>query len=133
MVNRSIAGVKVGDTIALVRNELGPPSRLIQGRNDFGPYSQLLYTPLKLEVFSQGRRVVTHVTTKNREERTAGGLGVGSTYSAVRAAFRTEHCESAGPGQRLCNIGALRVGRKVTTFRFTNLRVVSVSVGTVLD
>lgn len=134
VVNVSIAGVKPGDSLTAVRNTLGTPSSVRNGSNDFGPYSELRYASRGLSVFSQGKRVATSIETRSARERTAGGLGVGSTLSAVRAAFRREQCSALNGKVRLCNVGALVAGRRVTTFRFTTSgKVNEVSVGVVID
>jgi len=65
---------------------------------------------------------VDRLTTSDPRHRTAGGIGVGSTPSALRAAHARAVCLNAS----LCRLGAARAGRVITRFHLVAGRVDSV-------
>ena len=130
VVQRSIAGVKLGMTKAQVRATLGRPMRVRSGTNDFGAFRELFYR--RVTVTFQGGLHVTSVRTTSSLERTAAGVGVGSTKAEVKAHVKNVHCRNES-GFRHCFVGAFLPGRTVTDFRLRNGRVSSVSVGVVID
>ena len=123
---RSIAGVSLGMTQAKVRAKLGTPVKVNKGRNDFGPYTELVYARVKVSF--QGRANVTAVETRSPKERTAGGARVGLTKAQLRARLPALKCETGH-----CFLGAFLPGRRVTDFTLRNGRVTRVTVGFVLD
>lgn len=133
VVNVGIAGVKPGQSQAKVRSILGKPGSTSRGRNEFGNVTTFFYNVRKLEVSFQGNANVTNISTRSPDERTAGGLGVGSTLARVRAAFKTEKCFKSSSAVGLCLIGGNRIGQKGTTFRFVKNKVNDVSIGIVID
>jgi len=81
----------------------------------------------------QGDTGVTSVTTTGRSERTARGVGVGSSQRAVLTKVRHSHCETIA-SVRTCEVGQFLVGHRVTSFLMSKRgRVVSVTVGFVVD
>lgn len=128
---RSIAGISVGMTGAQVRQVLGAPLATVRGSNDFGPYTQLRY-PFRVVVTLQGRTRVTSVSTSGVRERTANGIGVGSTRAQVLARVRGARCESSF-GIARCYVGSFEPGTRVTDFLLEAGRVTRVTVGTVID
>ncbi len=128
---KGMAGVELGMTKAEVRAVLGTPGRVVRGSNDFGPYSEFRY-PKLIRVTFQGDLVVTAVSTTGVAERTAGGIGVGSTESALRAGIPRVRCETF-VGTRSCHVGRFEPGRTVTDFLLRNGRVARVTVGIVID
>ena len=60
VVQRSIAGVKMGMTQAKVRSVLGRPSRVVHGSNAFGRFVEFRYS--KLAVTFQGETTATNVS-----------------------------------------------------------------------
>lgn len=125
-----ISGVRLGQTEAKVRDILGAPVRAVEGRNDFGRYRELRYRGLTVSL--QGGRRVTAVSTGARRERTASGVGVGSTERQVRRGVRGVRCATSF-GVRACVVGVQEPGRTVTVFAIEGGRVERVVVGYVID
>ena len=126
VVQRSIAGVKMGMTQAKVRSVLGRPTRVVHGSNDFGRYVQFRYA--KLSVNFQGEATASNVSTTRASERTASGVGVGSSRAEVKAKIAGVKCSAS-----LCTVGQFLPGRKVTSFFLKRGVVSRVALGVVLD
>lgn len=122
-VNRSIAGIGLGMSAREVHRALGPPSlSTVSGglRDD-------VYRSRKLVVTLSRSRVVL-VATRSRRERTAHGIGVGSSARQLRAGLKRARCGvKAGVG--FCRVGSARSGRRSTTFLLEAGRVITVTVG----
>jgi hypothetical protein len=127
---QGMAGVRIGMSAQEVRGVLGVPLRAIRGANDFGPYAELRY-PRLVRVLLQGG-AVTAISTTGRFERTARGVGVGSTEAAVSAKVRRVRCRTFG-SFRECYVGRFLPGKRVTAFLLRGGRVVRVTVGVVVD
>lgn len=130
-VDRGIAGARIGNTPAQVHAALGRPARVARGRNDFGGFVEERYAG-GIRVLYSGSRNVTLVDTTGLGDRTAKGVGVGSTESAVRAGVRGVRCATES-GIRHCHTGDFRAGQRVTDFFVRGGRVWRVSVGVVID
>ena len=98
---QGIAGARLGNTIAQVQAALGRPARAANGSNDFGRFRQETYAG-GITVFYQGGRTVTSVATTGLGDRTAKGVGVGSSEAAVRANVPGVRCETIA-GSRSCH------------------------------
>lgn len=106
-----------------VRETLGPPSASheLRGRDAV----VLIYRRRKLEVtLHRGRNRLVAVKTTSRAQRTASGLGVGSTDRAVRTRLRDEKCSTAA-GHRVCSVERAGI---VMDFECRRGRVVRVGV-----
>jgi len=130
VLQRGIAGVRLAMTRAQVRAVLGAPRAAVHGRNEFGSFTVYRYRGLR--VTFQGNRTVTAILTTSTTERTAAGVGVGSTEGQVRAKVAGVRCRTES-GFRHCFVGRFLPGKRVTDFRITRGRVTSVTLGFVLD
>jgi hypothetical protein len=124
---KSIAGVKLGMTQAEVTGVLGLPSVTQHGSNPFGPFTKFKYH--RLTVTFQGDATVTAVKTTRRKEKTAHGVGVGTSRAKLKKNVTKLHCLS----KKLCQKGKSVPGARVTVFRLGHGRVTSVLVGFVID
>jgi hypothetical protein len=130
VVQKGIAGAELHMTKTQVRAKLGAPTRIRSGRNDFGRYTMFFY-PRVTVTFQSGSRV-TALRTVSPLERTAAGVGVGSSVARVKARVPHVVC-STELGSRQCVVGKLLPGRIVTAFAIKHGRVATVIVGIVLD
>jgi hypothetical protein len=126
---RSIGRVKIGMTRAQVKALLGTP-HVTRGKNDFGPWVSFGYTAY--EVHFQGVTNVTQIDTTSRKERTASGVGVGSTKAQVKAGVAGVKCEGPASAGH-CYLGKFVPGAHVTDFFLKNGKVTNVIVGIVID
>ncbi len=130
-VDQGIAGARLGNTVAQVHAALGSPRRVAKGSNDFGRFRQETYAG-GIVVFYQGARTVTSVVTTGVGDRTAKGIGVGSSEAAVRANVPGVRCTTTA-GSRSCHTHSFRPGRRVTDFFIRRGKVARVTVGFVID
>jgi len=130
VIQRGMAGVAVGMTKSNVLATLGNPMRIRNSSNEFGTYTRFDYTNLTI-LFQGGLRVSTMRTTAPTE-RTAKGIGVGSTIAAVKAKVPNVKCRRQA-GFRDCYVGTFKPGHIITDFQIKNGRVTQVLIGRVLD
>jgi hypothetical protein len=130
-LDRGIAGARIGNSKAEVRTALGQPARVRNGTNDFGPFTVFSYTG-GIRVTFQSGNDVTAVSTKGLGDRTARGIGVRSTRSAVEQRVPGVDCNTF-MGTTICQRGEGLPGQRVTAFFIRNGRVVRVTVGIVID
>jgi hypothetical protein len=122
VVDRGVGGVRIGMTARQVRAALGRADDVERS----GATSARIYRSRKLVVtLSAGR--VQIVSTRSRRERTARGVGPGSTLRALRAGLRGERCGTKA-GVDYCKVGSGRSGRRSTVFLLVGGIVDTVSV-----
>ena len=126
-----MAGVNLGMTRAQVERAIGKPRRVEHLRNEFGSLTRLIYAgPVVVDL--QGNTTVTAVSTIGKSERTARGVGVGSTRAQVLRLVPGARCETTG-GFAHCYVGSFEPGKRVTDFRLSRGLVTRVTVGFVID
>jgi hypothetical protein len=130
-VDKGIAGARLGSTFAQVHAALGTPTRVQSGSNDFGRFRQETYGG-GIVVFYQGSTTVTSVVTTGLGDRTAKGVGVGSSEADVRAKVPGVRCATEF-GIRACHTHTFTPGRRVTDFFLKRGKVSRVTVGFVVD
>ena len=126
-VQHGISGIRLNMSPAQVRAGLGKPEAVTHGKNDFGKFTQYKYRGGILVSF-QGNHNVTAVSISSRSDRTASGVGVGSTKQQVKNGVHGVKC-----GAHDCHVGSLRAGHRVTDFLFHNGHVKRVTIGFVID
>jgi len=130
-VDKGIAGARIGATKAQVHAALGQPASKKASHNDFGPFLEERYRG-GLVVDYQGAKRVSSITTTGLGDRTARGVGVGSSAAAVKAKVAGVRCETTA-GSRSCHTHAFLPGRRVTDFFLKHGKVARVTVGVVID
>jgi hypothetical protein len=132
---KGMIGLRLQMTAKAVRAAKGAPDRARRINHPImGRVAQYRYG--RTTVLFDGRRArarVVSLTTRDVDERTARGIGVGSSRAAVRARVAGVTCRTEF-GVSHCYVGRFEAGRRVTDFRLTrNARVASVTVGIVID
>jgi hypothetical protein len=130
---QSIANIELNMTRPEVRALKGQPVRIRHGTNDFGAYTVWKY--VRLTVTFQGNVGATAVFTTRTHQYTAARIHVGSTESALLAAYPNAHCRTEASDFRHCWTGRFLPGRRVTDYRIGLLtgEVKSILVGFVID
>ena len=113
---KGMSGVALGMTKPQVRARLGAPIGTGGGR---------WYYARVWVGFRAGRTV--EITTTRSTERTAGGLGVDSSESSLRASYPGLKCAAAVPFRR-CRLGSGAPGTCVTDFMTGRGRVLQITI-----
>jgi hypothetical protein len=130
---RSIKGVQLGASKQQVRATLGAPDKIVTRRNEITGRDLGYRYGLTEVVFAARGNAVTAIVTTSRAERTASGVGVGSSAASVVAGVPGVRCRTEF-GLRHCSVGRFEPGRVVTDFMIGPLgRVVRIVLGRVID
>lgn len=122
LVSRGITDARLGMTQRDLDRRLGAPDSTADQRST----RVLVYVRRRLVVtLLRGR--VTLVSTQDARERTARGIGVGSTERQVSGRVRGTRCATRAR-VRFCRTGSVRRGRRSTTFLMVRGRVATVSI-----
>ena len=127
---KGIAGIRLGMTQLQVKAKVGLPRKVERGSNEIGSYTTYLYRTYSVSFF--GGSQVTAMETRSAQERTALGIGVGSTRAQVKALVPGVRCLKEF-GYDHCYAGAWKPGRVITDFSLAAGRVTRVTVGYVID
>lgn len=127
---RGIAGANLDMTQQEVRDKLGKPDKVRHPSSPiFGQYTTWFYGGTSVDMFRNQDGKVFNLSTTSRSEKTASGVGVGSTAAAVKKGVKRSRCD-----QQHCWVGHFEGGSKVTDFRLSAKgRVTRVTIGYVLD
>jgi hypothetical protein len=139
----NIAGVKIGMTQERVLDLLGDPTRTVTRLGGGGgeiPITTYTYKRPGLKVLFRPNRANTANIVfvvkvyRGRGQRTAEGIGIGSTRAAVRRKVAGVRCERFDPSYAICLVGTGRWGRISTSFELNRRnRVKSVSLVKPID
>lgn len=136
VVQKSIAGVKLGMTQAQVEAVLGEPSAVKRPKSDiFGVYTELRYGLTTVSLFDGKDGEVFSVSTTSRKQRTSGDVGVGTSEKVLRQKVKGVKCETYAKRFRICTVGRQTPGRTVTDFRIglKSRTVARVELGLIID
>jgi hypothetical protein len=130
VLNRSMAGVKIGNSISTLHRVLGPPKAVRNETNEITGSMRLdIYGKLS---FSSYDGSVLAMKTTRRRLRTKSGIGVGVTKRRLERRFPGMSCYG-----QVCTIvaggGLATIGKRVTSFRIRHGVVRVVIVGRVID
>jgi hypothetical protein len=128
---KSIRGVRIGETVRAVHADLGAPTAVHYGTNEMiGRVRSERYGLTTVRYDGTGLAAkVLQVDTRSAKER-VNGVGVGSTRAEVAKHVPKVVC-SASEG---CQVGRSVAGARVTAFSFDARGLVSqVTVGVVVD
>jgi hypothetical protein len=130
-----IKGLKLDMTVAEVRATLGSPDRFRTVRSEIaGPLREWRYglTRVTFDSTAPDAKVLS-LETRSRTERTAEGVGVGSTKATVKRKVASVRCLVEFSYDH-CFVGAWRAGEIVTDFAIDRRgRVSRVTVGRIVD
>ena len=132
---QSLRGLKIGMVASQVRSIAGSPSSNKIVRHPLlGKTRQMRFG--KVEVTFRGTSAtapVVNLTTTSRNERTSGGIGVGSSERALASKLTGERCITE-LGYRHCYLGKWNAGFVVTDFSISKAgRVTRITLGLVID
>ena len=136
VVDRSMAGVRLGMTKNEVRAVLGSPTHSRPADDVFGPVRRWYFQGPKTHFYfrsgASGSPEVTAMLTRRGYVRGSSNSGVGTPESALRERIEGLNCETSF-GRRSCHTGDFRAGEVVTDFRMRGGRVASIFLGYVID
>jgi hypothetical protein len=128
-------GIELRQTLTQVRSELGAPDGILFVENDIVGRQRIYIYGRSRVIFDSDQRNarVLSINTTSRRERTASGVGVGSTRGDVKRNVRGARCKVEF-GVDHCYRGSFQPGRRVTDFLINRRgRVSRVTIGIVVD
>jgi hypothetical protein len=135
VLGRSMAGVRLGDSLARLHQVLGQPKAVRHVHNEITGSERIdIYGRLAFGSFpsADAEEAVLYMQTTRRSIRTASGIGVGTRKHRLERELPGMSCYG-----HICTIvaggGLQTIGKRVTTFRIRNGRVRVVSIGRVID
>lgn len=131
---KGMKGIRLSMTTDQVRKVLGKPDAVAFPKSEIqGRYKRYRYGLTTVDLFSGRNGKVFNITTRSPKERTAKGVGVGSTEAEIAAKVPHVRCKVEF-GYHHCQIGQSLAGRRVTDFAISRRgRVTHVTIGIVID
>ena len=124
-----LAGVHLLMSVAGVEHVLGAPKSIRSIPDEIqGSVRRMDYGRTKVYLSATGDGTVFSITTTDRRQKTAAGIGVGATRASVALKVPGARCTS-----RACVVGREVAGRRVTRFSLSKGRVARVTLGFVID
>jgi hypothetical protein len=117
VINSGMSGVSLGDTMKQVRQKLGRPNEV----DHSGGTTAWFYTFRTLVVDFSRQSRVHDISTLSGSQRTASGVGVGSTETAVMKFVPGVHCSGNAQGPQGTDCVAAS-GHVFTDFHVTSQR-----------
>ena len=128
---QSIMGIELQMSKGQVKAAAGEPDEIRQRDHEIiGKVTEYRYGRTRVSIAQQSG--VISIRTRDRDERTADNVGVGSRKRFLRRKLDGERCKRE-PGFHHCWLGRFRAGRTVTDFRLRDNRVRSVTLAIVID
>lgn len=125
VVNQSIAGINLGVSKAYVLKHFGPPAqkKVVSGQTLWSYFGRKLVVGVR-----NGR--VTEVFTQNPGQKTASGIGVGSSIAAVKSHIKGVRCQHVPNfmGQECITVAKHGANEWTSDFHVDNGKVSSVLV-----
>jgi hypothetical protein len=131
VVGKSIAGVSLGMTEQQVITTLGPAKKTTNSTDEITgqPVTELAYNTAVVDI-SNGSVIL--IATRSKKEKTANGVGVGTTEKKLKQKIKGVKC--AGKKVRICVKGSGKSGTVVTAFSISKSKKVTfIVIGLVLD
>jgi hypothetical protein len=124
-----LAGVHLLMSEAGVRHVLGAPRSTRSLPDEIqGTIRRMDYGKTKVYLSATADGTVFSVTTTDRRQKTAAGIGVGSARASVARKVAGARCDA-----RACVVGRELAGRRVTRFTLGKGRVARITLGFVID
>jgi outer membrane protein assembly factor BamE (lipoprotein component of BamABCDE complex) len=99
VVNQGMFGIKLGQSMSQVRHKLGKPSQVIT----FSSTTTWFYASRDLTVdFRKAPRVVDDMYTTNSKQRTANGVGIGTSEQALKRKVHGLRCHTQADAGTHC-------------------------------
>jgi hypothetical protein len=135
VLGRSMAGVRLGDSLTRLHQVLGEPRAVRHVHNEIVGSERIdIYGGLLFGSFPspEAEGSVFYMETTRRSIRTASGIGVGTRKRRLEHRYPGMTCYG-----HICSVvvggGLATIGKRVTSFRMRNGSVRIVSIGRVID
>ncbi|MGN6558109.1 MAG: hypothetical protein ACTHLH_08885 [Solirubrobacterales bacterium] len=135
VLGRSMAGVRLGDSLAQLHQVLGEPKAVHHVADEIAGTERIdIYGRLAFGSFPSAdtEGTLMYMQTARRSIRTVSGIGVGTRKHRLEREFPSMSCYG-----RTCRLvvggGPGTIGQRVTDFQMHNGRVKMVSIGRVID
>ena len=130
---QSIDGVHLLMSAPGVRHVLGAPKSTKTLKDEIQGTIRLMdYGKTKVYLSATADGTVFSIMTTDRRQKTATGVGVGSTERALKRGVKSLHCTAPG-ANRACTVGRELAGKRVTRFVLSGGRVRQITLGFVID